>query len=111
MKKIYILFSFLIISNIAFADCYSNMVTSFNQTNQNFKDALADVCINVTLECMAGIEASLAEGPWGVGVAISILGEQAGSAPEQIDTIAGQYDQQYENIYNDYCACLGNVGC
>lgn len=109
MKKLFISITFLLISTLALADCYTDMANNFNDINQNFKDALGEAAVHAGVECMAGIEA--AGTVVGVVLAIYILGNEACESQQEIADIAEGFNQQYEDNYNTYCACLGDVGC
>ena len=107
MKKVFFLFSLTLSSNFAFAGCYDNMVNAFNETNDAFKSELSDYACHVGGECLFALEQA-STGPGGAANAVGSLLNSACNATNDIDNIADKYDQQYEQIHDDYCACLGN---
>ncbi len=110
MKKIFFLVSFLISSNFAFADCYTDMRDAFDNTNQDFKDQLGDEATRAGAECMAAIEA--AETGVGALLAVGIVCDKVSESDERVRDISDHYNNQYEQIHDDYCACLGGPeGC
>lgn len=98
--------TFVFMSTFAFASCYTDMVTAFEQNNQNFRDALAGAAANAGFECISAIEGMGANPtPFGAALTVGLLLNAACESDSNIKGISDQFDPVYEQIGLDYCMC------